>query len=57
MGSLFVKPRRILLLLFIGAIITSALAMHLTGDGGVAIIVLIVFFEVSNSDPRYVSDG
>ena len=43
--GLLIKPRRILLLLFIGAIITSALAMNLDGDKGVAMIVLILFFE------------
>ncbi len=49
LGSLFVKPRRILLLLFVGAIITSILAMNLTGYGGVAMIILVAFFEVGVS--------
>lgn len=43
--GLLIKPRRILLVLFIGAIITSALAMNLDGYKGVAMIVLILFFE------------
>ena len=45
-GSLFIKPRRILLLLFMGAIAMSILAMNLTASGGVAIVILIAFFEV-----------
>ena len=44
-AGLIVKPRRILLVLFIGLIVTSALATTLTGDSGVAMIVLIMFFE------------
>ena len=43
--GLIIKPRRLLLILFIGAIITSALAMNLDGYKGVAMIVLILFFE------------
>jgi len=44
-AGLLVKPRRILLFLFVGAIIASALAMSLEGYKGVAMIVLILFFE------------
>ena len=44
-AGLLIKPRRILLLLFIGAIVTSALAMTLDGYSGVAMIVLALFFE------------
>ncbi|KAL6714806.1 hypothetical protein ACLMJK_007066 [Lecanora helva] len=44
-AGLLIKPRRLLLFLFICAIITSALAMNLTGYSGVAMIVLILFFE------------
>ena len=44
-AGLLVKPRRILFLLFIGAIVTSALAMSLDGYNGVAMIVLALFFE------------
>ncbi len=44
-GGLLIKPRRILFLLFIGAIVTSALAMSLEGYKGVAMIVLALFFE------------
>ena len=44
-AGLLIKPRRILLLLFIGAIVTSALAMSLDGYKGVAMIVLALFFE------------
>ena len=43
--GLLIKPRRILLILFIGAIITSALAMNLDGYRGVAMLVTILFFE------------
>jgi len=44
-AGLVIKPRRLLLFLFIGAIITSALAMNLEGRAGVAMIILILFFE------------
>lgn len=44
-AGLFIKPRHILFLLFIGAILTSALAMSFDGYKGVAMIVLILFFE------------
>ena len=44
-AGLLIKPRRILFLLFIGAIVTSALAMSFDGYRGVAMIVLILFFE------------
>lgn len=44
-AGLLIKPRRILLLLFVGAIVTSALAMSLNGYSGVAMIVLALFFE------------
>lgn len=43
--GLLVRPRRILLVLYIGVIVTSALAMNLDGYKGVAMIVLILFFE------------
>ena len=43
--GLFIRPRRILLVLYIGVIVTSALAMNLGGYKGVAMIVLILFFE------------
>lgn len=44
-AGLLIKPRRILLVLFIGAIVTSALAMSFDGYAGVAMIVLALFFE------------
>ena len=34
--------------LYIGCIITCALAMNLTGYAGVAMVVLIFFFEVTS---------
>ncbi|KAL8733312.1 MAG: hypothetical protein Q9166_002136 [cf. Caloplaca sp. 2 TL-2023] len=43
-GLLF-EPRWILMFLYISLIITSALAMNVTGYAGVAMIVLILFFE------------
>ncbi|KAL9063663.1 MAG: hypothetical protein Q9161_009341 [Pseudevernia consocians] len=45
LAGLLIKPRRILFLLFIGAIVTSALAMSFDGYKGVAMIVLVLFFE------------
>ena len=44
-AGLLVKPRRILLFLFVGAIVTSVLAMSVEGYSGVAMIVLVLFFE------------
>ena len=44
-AGLLIKPRRILLVLFIGAIVTSALAMSFDGYAGVSMIVLALFFE------------
>lgn len=44
-AGLFIKPRHLLFFLYIGVIVTSALAMNLEGYKGVAMIVLILFFE------------
>lgn len=44
-AGLLIKPRRILFILFIGVIVTSSLAMILDGYKGVAMIVLILFFQ------------
>ena len=43
--GLLTKPRHVLLLLYIGTIITSGLAMSLSGYRGVAMLVLVQFFE------------
>ena len=43
--QLFMKPRRILLLLFIGMIITSALCMSLTGQSAIAALTLYELFQ------------
>ena len=43
--GIWLRPRHILLLLYLGVIITSALAMSLSGYSGVAMLVLILFFE------------
>lgn len=45
-GCLIIKPRRILLFLFVGLIVTAALAMNLSDYSGVAMIILVLFFEV-----------
>ena len=45
LAGLTIKPRRILLFLFMGLIISSALSTSLTGYSGVAMIVLVYFFE------------
>ena len=45
LAGLYVKPRRIILFLFIGLIISSSLATSLTGSSGIAMLVLIPFFE------------
>lgn len=39
------KPRWILLFLYIGVIVTSALATSVEGDAGIAMIVLVLLFE------------
>ena len=44
--EVFFKPTYILLFLFVGMIVTSALAMSLNGSAGVAMIILCQFFEV-----------
>lgn len=46
-GGLFIRPRRVLLLLYVGVIVASILAMNLSGYSGVAMIILVQFFEVS----------
>ncbi len=45
-SCLVVKPRRILLFLFAGLIITSVFCMKLSGDSAVALVILVMFFEV-----------
>ncbi|KAL8824914.1 MAG: hypothetical protein Q9191_004733 [Dirinaria sp. TL-2023a] len=44
-AGLLIKPRWILLFLYAGVIVTSALAMSLEGYSGVAMIVLVLLFE------------
>ena len=44
-AGLLIHPRRLLLYLFLGAVITSALAVHLTGPAALAMLVLILTFE------------
>lgn len=44
-AGLVIKPRRLLFILFIGVIVTSALAMNLSGYKAIAMLVLILFFE------------
>ena len=43
--NLCVKPRRILLFLFLACIVTTALATHLTGPASTAMLVLTLLFE------------
>ena len=45
LAGLLVKPRWILLFLYLGVIVTAALAMSTEGYTGVAMIVLILLFE------------
>lgn len=47
-AGLLVKPRYILLGLYLGCIVSSALSMNLTGDAGVAMQILTMFFEVGH---------
>ncbi len=44
-AGLVIKPRQLLSILFIGIIVTSALAMKLEGYKGIAMLVLVLFFE------------
>lgn len=55
LAGLLFAPRWILMFLFTCLIITSVLAMNLTGYPGIAMVVLILFFEVTSS--RSVSVG
>lgn len=41
----FISPSLVLMFLYLGMIVTSALAMSTSGDTGIAMIVLIMFFE------------
>ena len=43
--NLYIKPRRILLFLFLACIVTTALATHVTGPAGTAMLVLTLLFE------------
>lgn len=43
--NIYIKPRRILLFLFLACIITTALATQLTGPASTAMLVLILLFE------------
>ena len=45
--GLYFSPSWILLFLYAGTIVTSALAMNLTGYAGIAMIILTYLFEVS----------
>ncbi|KAI9831473.1 MAG: hypothetical protein M1819_005072 [Sarea resinae] len=46
MGACFViKPRWVLLFFYIGGVVTSALTMTYTGDTGIAMLILVFFFE------------
>ncbi|KAL8886803.1 MAG: hypothetical protein Q9192_006426 [Flavoplaca navasiana] len=45
LAGLVFEPRWILMFLYIGLIITCTLAMNVTGYAGVAMVVLILFFE------------
>jgi fucose permease len=43
--DIWIKPRFSLLFFYCGAIAFAAAAMHVTGTGGAAIIVMVMFFE------------
>ena len=43
--GLYIKPRHLLLFLYTGAIITSALTMSMTGSTGTSMIILVMLFE------------
>lgn len=46
LAGLLVEPRWILMYLYICLVVTSVLAMNLTGYAGVAMVILIMFLEV-----------
>ena len=46
LAGLLVEPRWILMSLYLGSLVTSILAMNLTGYAGVAMVILIMLFEV-----------
>lgn len=56
-GGLFIKPRRVLMFLYIGVIVTSVLAMNVSGYSGVAMIILVLFFEVTFHWAFHYEDG
>lgn len=43
--NIFIKPRRILLFLFLACIVTTALATHLSGPASTAMLILTLLFE------------
>ncbi|KAL8933367.1 MAG: hypothetical protein Q9211_005817 [Gyalolechia sp. 1 TL-2023] len=45
LAGLLFEPRWILMVLYICLVITSTLAMNLTGSAGVSMVILILFFE------------
>ena len=46
LAGYLIKPRYVLLFLFLGLIVSSTLAMDLTGSAGVSMVILILLFEV-----------
>ena len=50
-AQFFVKPRTVLLGLYIGMIVTSILSMSLTGPAAAAVLALYEFFQVCSSSP------
>ncbi|MCJ1448879.1 MAG: hypothetical protein MMC23_009398 [Stictis urceolatum] len=44
-AGFLIAPRNVLLILFLGMIVTSALMIHVTGPAGVAMITLYEFFQ------------
>ncbi|KAI9785699.1 MAG: hypothetical protein M1839_008716 [Geoglossum umbratile] len=42
---LVLRPRKVLLVFYLGCVVTSVFAMKLAGDAGVALLILVYFFE------------
>jgi hypothetical protein len=46
LACVVLTPRLVLLVFYLGCVVTSVLAMKLSGDAGLALLILVLFFEV-----------
>ncbi|KAH0543659.1 hypothetical protein FGG08_002097 [Glutinoglossum americanum] len=50
-ACIVLKPRRVLLIFYLGCVVTAVLAMRLPGDAGLAFSILVHFFECDGGIP------